>query len=334
MRRHSHRVLVAGALFRFALLLPVVASSAASSQETNARRKPEFWIGALDPVVQKDRNVADPSDYMEIFQPPAGWPTVARRTSTLEISTQFVLRGTPEEHRALLDGLRASHLKLAGQFGVEEASPDPACGASMEGRAGPANAGGVAKRVHDLGIPLDYLNMDEPVTWGREAPRNKCPETVEKLAQTAASKVALYRQLFPAIKVNLIDAVGANFKTQVHDELEFIDLLGKLGVHIEFFIADVQWSSNWKPSFEELASKLHARGIKVGMYCNGLLSSNSDLTWDRDSVANCKAAGDDPKIAPDLYMIGTWSPYPTKIFPEDKPGTLTHIGKELMGMFP
>jgi hypothetical protein len=306
----------------------------ATAQQVSEQRKAEFWIGAVDPVVQRDRKVDNPSDYMEIFQPPKAWPTVAKRTSTLEISTQYVLRGTPEQHKALIDGLRANHLKLAGQFGVEEASPDPACGGQMEGRGGPANAGGVAKRVHDLGLPLEYLDMDEPVTWGREAPRNKCPESVEKLAQTAASKVALYRAVFPGIKVNLIDAVGGNSKTQVHDEVEFVDLLGKAGVHIDFFIADVQWSSNWRQNFEELVTTLHARGIKIGMYCNGLLSSNSDMAWDRDSVNNCKAAGQDLRIAPDLFMIGTWSPYPTKIFPEDKPGTLTHIGKQLMAASP
>jgi hypothetical protein len=320
------------------LLLVIVALSLvprnASAQYANERRRAEFWIGAVDPVVQRDRKISNPSDYMELFQPPAAWPFVARRTSTLEISTQLVLRGTPAEHKALIEGVRRNNLKVAGQFGVEESSSDPSCGGQMEGRGGPANAEGVAKRTHDLGIPLDYLDMDEPVTWGRMAPRNKCPESVEKLAQTAASKVASYRKEFPAIKINLIDAVGGPFKTAVHDEVEFIDLLGKAGVHIDYFIADMQWGSNWRPSFEELATKLHARGIKVGMYCDGLLTSNSDLVWERDAVNNCKAVGNDPKIAPDLYMIGTWSPYPTKIFPEDKPGTLTHIGKELMTLLP
>lgn len=305
----------------------------ASAQETGARRA-EFWIGAIDPVVQRDRHVADPADYLEIFRPPARWPTVAARTSTLEISTQLVLRGTPAEHQALIAGSRANRLTLAGQFGVEETSPDPACGGQMEGRGGPANAGGVAQRTHDLGIPLAYLDMDEPLTWGRESPRNKCPESVEKLAQTAASKVALYRRLFPALKVNLIDAVGGPFKTQVQDEIEFVDRLNQLGVHIDYFLGDVQWSSNWRPNFEQLAMKLHARGIRVGMFCNGLLTSNTDLTWDRDSVNNCKAAGTDPMIAPDLYMIGSWSAYPTRVFPEDQPGTLTHIGKEVMALFP
>lgn len=295
----------------------------------------EYWIGAVDPVVQADRKITDPSDYMELLQPPVRWPTVAKRTTTLEISTQYILRGSPEQNAKLLEGLKANHLKLAGQFGVEEYSADPACGGGMEGRGGPASAAGVAKRVKDLGLTLDYLDMDEPMTWGRWAPRNKCPESVEKLAATAASKVKLYLAQFPALKVNLIDAVGGSYQGQVQEEIEFVDRLGKLGVHVDFFIADTQWSSpNWKGTFEELATRLHARGIKVGMYCNGLLTSKSDLAWDRDSVNNCEAAGEDAKIAPDLFMIGTWSPWPTKVFPEDKAGTLTHIGKELMGMFP
>ena len=316
-------------------LLMATVCGASWGQASSPRPAHEYWIGAVDPVVQADRKVANPSDYMELFRPPARWPVVARRTTTLETSTQYFLRGTPEQHARLLEGLQTNHLKLAAQLGVEESSPEPACGPQMEGRAGPANAGGVAKKIKELGFTLDYLDMDEPVTWGREAMKNKCPESVEKLAATAANKVALYKAQFPAVKVNLIDAVGGTFKTQVHDEIEFVDLLGKSGVHVDFFIADVVWASpTWQGNFEDLATKLHARGIKVGMYCNGRPSSNSDASWDRDSVADCKAAGNDPKIAPDLFMIGTWSPYPTKIFPEDQPGTLTHIAKELMGRFP
>lgn len=317
-----------------AVLFVVSGLGSALAQETMTKQKPVFWIGAVDPVVQQDRSVGNPSDYMELFQPPARWPVVAKRTSTLEISTQLIMRGTREQHKILLDGLRVNHLKLAGQFGVEELQP-ASCAPPAEGQGGPNAAFGVAKRVHDLGLTLDYLDMDEPVTWGREARRNKCPLSVEKLAQTAAIKVAAYRRFFPSLKINLIDAVGGAYKTQVHDEIEFVDLIGKLGVHVDFFIADVVWMSpEWQPNFEDLATRLHARRIKVGMFCNGRLTSDSDLTWDNDSVKNCQTAGNDAKIAPDLYMIGTWSPYPTKVFPEDMPGTLTHIGKELMALFP
>ena len=134
------------------------------------------------------------------------------------------------------------------------------------------------------------------------------------------------------MKINLIDAVGGSSASAVTDEILFVDLLGKLDVHIAFVIADVQWASHWQPAFATLASKLHARGIKVGLYCDGRLSSRSDLEWDRDSVANCRAAAADPRIAPDMFMIGSWSSYPTRFLPEDQPGTLTHIGKELVTM--
>ena len=72
----------------------------------------------------------------------------------------------------------------------------------------------------------------------------------------------------------------------------------------------------------------------MGLYCNGAINDKSDLDWERASVAHCKAAGDDPKIKPDLFMIGSWSDYPTHVLPEDQPGTQTHIGIQLMKMFP
>lgn len=295
--------------------------------------RPEFWLGSIDPVVQNDRKSFVPADYMQLFAPGSPWTTVAGSTSTFEISTQLVLRGTPEIQQPILQGLRARHIKLAGQFGLLEQPTDSACGPHLEGLGTPAAAWSVAKKLHDIGAQLDYLDMDEPVTWGHNSPRNKCPQAIPDMAALTVKKVAIYRQYFPNVKVNLIDAVGSQFPRGASDEILFIDLLGKQGVHIDYFLADVQWGSNWQPAFEDLATRLHVRGIKVGLYCDGKLTSKSDAQWDKDSVANCKAAGNDPKIAPDMFMIGSWSPLPTHVLPEDQEGTLTHISKQLMNLF-
>lgn len=320
----------------YRLIPPTVAVLALLSGLIVTAQQPAhaFWLGAADPVVQNDRKGYTPTDYMEVFGPPTKWPTVSAKISTFEISTQLVMRGTDEEWSAVLAGLKLHHFKLAGQFGVLEQPADPKCGGHMEGMGTPQAAENVARKLLSRGGTLDYLDMDEPVTWGREATRNHCPQELAAMADVVAKKVAIYLRYFPKVKVNLIDAIGDRVPRAAHDEVAFIDMLGQRGVRIEFFIADVAWNQNWRPMFEEVAVKLHARGIKVGLYCDGNLDSNTTVKWDRDSVNNCKTANGDAKIAPDMFMIGSWSQYPTTILPENEPGTLTHIGKQLMTLFP
>ena len=165
----TSRTMAPAAMLLILLALPV--SHARGQPLGSHTSTPEFWLDAVDPVVQRDRKISAPADYMALFGPPLLWPTFASRLSTFEISTQLVVKGTTEEQQTVLNGLRARHIRLAGQFGVEERDDNPACGGPFEGMGGPANAAGVAKNLHDIGGELDYLDMDEPVTWGRESPR-------------------------------------------------------------------------------------------------------------------------------------------------------------------
>jgi hypothetical protein len=198
----------------------------------------------------------------------------------------------------------------------------------------PLTAEAASKRILSAGGRLDYLSMDEPVMWGHVSPGNLCALSIPDLATEAAARVAVYQRYFPGIEVGLIDPVNSRFPSLFRDILDFVDQLRSKGIVIAFFHADVAWDSNWRTQFEELATGLHARGIKVGVICDGDIDARSDVMWTDEAVHNCATASRDPRIAPvEQLVIQSWSRYPSRILPETKSGTLTEEAKELMNSF-
>ena len=178
-------------------LLTCLSAPQATAQAARPDHRMEYWLGAIPPVVQRDRHKAIPADYNDLFSKPEQFPAVGARITTFGVPTQFILRATPEEQQKTLAWVRERHLKLSGELGVIIQSPDPACGGFGEGRGGPNVAAQVGKKMHDIGGQLDYLNMDEPVTFGHWSPQNKCPQPIPQLAEVAASRVEIYRAFFP-----------------------------------------------------------------------------------------------------------------------------------------
>src|SRR5581483_3080905 len=129
-----------------------------------AQAAPQFWFSGVDPVVQSDRHVDMPKDYMDLFEPDAPWKVGASGTTAFKISTQLVLRGTDEQLRKIFEGLRQRHIGLAIELGVLVGTN--ACGKGTEGFGSPLAVETVAKRIKSLSGELDYIAMDEPVTWG------------------------------------------------------------------------------------------------------------------------------------------------------------------------
>ena len=66
----------------------------------------QFWFDGVDPVVQGDRHVDTPRDYMDLFKPGAPWSAGAAGLTAFKISTQLVLRGTDEQLRMVFAGLK------------------------------------------------------------------------------------------------------------------------------------------------------------------------------------------------------------------------------------
>jgi len=320
---------LAAALFQ-ALALALSCPLPSSAQGRDGAK--QAWFSGVDPVVQGDRHVDAPKDYMDLFKPGAPWAVGAAGTTAFKISTQLVLRGTDDQLRTVFEGLRQRHIGLAIELGVLVNSE--ACGKGTEGFGSPPAVETVAKRIKSLGGQLDYIAMDEPVTWGHaKQGKNKlgyayCQYSIDQLADQAAAKALILKRYFPDIRIGEIDAVNSRLPGLVGAEIGFLDAFHKKsGLKPEFFHADVAWDSDWRPGLEDLANRLRQRGIRFGVVCDGDLNPPSDAQWVARSLERCRMLASDPKTAPDDFVIQTWTAWPHRMLPENDPSAWSYALK-------
>jgi hypothetical protein len=293
----------------------------------------DIWLGGEDPVVQKDKHKNQPADYMDMFNPGAPWSVAASGLTAFKISTQLALRGTDEQVRAVIDGLKSRHIALAIELGVLTGSSR--CGKGTEGYASPATVDAVVKRIKRLGGQLDYVAMDEPITWGHEKTGTNaqgfsyCHDDVVDLVDQVAPKIAMLQRAFPNVQIGEIDAINGRYPHLSNDIIEFIDTLHKkTGLRPAFVHADIAWDSQWQPMLEDLTRRLRARGVRVGVVFDGDLDAVSDRAWVAQALERERLITGNPSTRPDDLVFQTWSPRPTHMLPETDPGAWTYAVRD------
>ena len=80
----------------------------------------------------------------------------------------------------------------------------------------------------------------------------------------------------------------------------------------------------WQPLLENLATRLHASGMRVGVICDGDANVGGNEAWVSQALQRCRAVDADPKIKPEDFIVQSWEPLPTKMLPETDRGALTY----------
>jgi hypothetical protein len=304
-------------------------------------RAAQIWLGGEDPVVQRDKHKQDPADYMNLFKPNAPWATAAAGLTAFKISTQFVLHADDEQLRAVIDGLKSRHIGLAIELGVLDGEGPGHCGFHVEGYASPASINAVGRKVQKLGGQIDYVAMDEPVWFGHifgngAGDKVGCRYSLAGVADKVATKIAQLRQFFPKIQIGDVEPVNGRSggPQSIADTIAFVDLLRqKTGGAPAFLHADIAWNTNWSPLLESLATQLHARGIRLGIICDGDANVGGDAAWVAQALQRCRAIAANGKVKPDDYIVQSWEPLPTRMLPETDAGTLTYEAKQARALF-
>ncbi len=330
------------ALAAVALLLPGLAGPDALA--ANAGQKtPNYWMSGEDPVTVKDKKRDGPADYLDLFHPDAPWASSAAKLKGLKISTQMAFRGTDEQLKTVIQGLKARHIGMSIELGLLTYSDaPPSCGKGSEGigreaaPGRPSSAERVAKRLVALGGKLDYIELDEPVTWGysrvgkTRAGYPYCHKSIDALVNDMAPQIGTLRQYFPDIQFGLVDSINSRWPDLPRGILSLIDTMDReLHVKIGFVHTDVAWDSDWRPGLQVLAQGLRARGVRFGIICDAALKSPTDEAWTDLALKQCRDVNDDPKTRLDDFMVQSWVPQPTHYLPETRPGTTTWLLKQV-----
>jgi hypothetical protein len=323
-------------ILALAIGLSIVPSRMASQTPVRAPSI-TIWLGGEDPVVQQQKHKSDPADYMDMFKPDASWSTAASGLTAFKISTQFALHATDEQLRSVIDDLHRRNIGLAIELGLLVGTDR--CGKGVEGYGSPAGVEAVAKRVKSHGGQIDYIAMDEPVWYGHiftsgSAGRVGCQSSLSDLAEQVAQKSAILLQYFPNIQIGDIEPINSRSPQSIDDLTKFVDLLKqKTGMKLAFVHADIAWKTNFQPLLEQLANRLHARGIRFGVICDGDADVGGDRAWVNQALQRCKAIAANPKTRPDTFIVQSWEPLPKKMLPETDPGALTYEAKQVIAMF-
>jgi hypothetical protein len=325
-----------------ALVLHMLTGPYALAAEVGPKA-PEYWLSGEDPVTIKDKNRSDPADYLDLFRPDAPWASAAAKLKGFKITTQLVMRGTDEQLRTVIEGLKARHVGMSIEMGLLVYSDaPPSCGLGSEGYSRapgpgrPAEAERVAKRLTALGGKLDYIELDEPVTWGYSRTGTTrgghpfCHRPIDALVDQMAPQVALLQHSFPAMQFGLVDSINGRWPDLPQGILSLIDTMNrKLHVKIAFVHTDVAWDSDWRPGLQVLAQGLRARGVRFGIICDGAVQSASDEAWTALALRQCREVNSDPKTRLDDFMVQSWLPQPHHYLPETVPGTYTWLLKQV-----
>ncbi len=313
----------------------------ALSQARSAER--QLWIGGISPVMQRHRKLDNPSDWMAMFDDNAPWPVASAHMAYFKMPSQAVEMSTDEEMHTIIAGLRRRHIGLAIEMGLLLDGPN-GCGHGFEGMGALHEPDNVIKRMKALGGTIDAIAMDEPVIFGRLKSKGErdntpgCQYPVATMVDQIVPKIEQLRAAFPNIKVGDIEAIGGGasgargmedilaFETQLHQRTQ--------GFAPAFVHTDMQWNDvGVVPQAERLSRRMHALGIRVGIICNGggptIKDSNS---WVDNAVQRCQTLATDPNFAPDDLLAQTWETLPTKMLPENAPGTMTGEAYRLLAL--
>lgn len=300
----------------------------------------DLWLAGEDPVVQQQKHKQVPADYMDLFKPDSPWTVSASRLKVFKLSTQIALHGTDQQLHTIINDLRRRRIALAVEMGLIVGSDR--CGKGVEGYGNPNSVESTARHIKSLGGTIDYVAMDEPVWFGHifgtgSGGRVGCRYPLPVLADQIAEKISTLRQYFPNIRVGDIEPVNANKwggPQSIDDIVTFENLLRqRTGLAPAFVHADMAWAiTGWQPLLEDLATRLHASGMRVGVICDGDANVGGDEAWVRQALQRCQATIADPKVRPDDLIVQTWEPLPTKMLPETDPGALTYEAVQILKM--
>ncbi|WP_266171073.1 hypothetical protein [Dyella subtropica] len=293
----------------------------------------QAWLSAVDPVVAADRSATShvamtstaADDFMELFKPEAAWSKSASSIKVFKVSTQFLHRATDQQLATVIQDLRRRHIALGLEAEILATSVQ--CGNGVPGYTTTAVIQKLANRVSGLGGKIEYVAFDEPMTWGHFSHGgHACGYTTEALVQNIAPNIRILKAAFPGVKFGDIEPVTDQTADRLDEIMDFAKVFHEqLGEKLTFLQADIIWQNKWQPQLVEWRKRLHATGMSYGVIIDGDPGDKTDIDWTRHAIERYRIVASDPNMKPDDFVFQSWQSRPTRILPENEPGTLTSV---------
>src|SRR5260370_13056586 len=146
-----------------------------------------------------------------------------------------------------------------------------------------------------------------------------------EIARRVAATVAGARSIFPNVQIG--DEEVVNGSRPAADELaEWADAYrAAVGEPLAFIHADVDWSGLAMRNLKPLAAALKARQVALGIIYNANAEARSDDAFAQSATEHFTEIEQVLGVHPDHAVFQSWLHTPTRMMPENQPGTLTNL---------
>jgi hypothetical protein len=290
----------------------------------------QVWVAPNDDLPRgpnRDRYLNH--DFPHLFDPKPAW---SAKIDVFEISPMMGSTVGPADEldrvNAFLTSRRIALAVGTGAVTMDNPGPTPGeCGFGVEGMIRPGRNAGALKRLKQLGIEVDYVTLDEPLTYGHYYDKkNACRYSIQEVARRVAAEIAEIKQSYPGIRV--VDEEAPSITTTAQWNADFPKWLkayrDAAGAPFDAVVFDIDWRQPWQAAVAPGVRAARDAGVRAGIFLDGTGPGASDA----DAVANYKrniqtveASG----LKFDLVIVANWTPHPSRNLPESDPDTLTSV---------
>jgi hypothetical protein len=303
---------------RWLILLLLAMSSLIGSPAGAQLPEPQIWFVAT---------AATQVDSPDMWTKNAPWQEAARKVKVLVIVHERVSQASVPELIQIRDFAKAHHMQI--DLSTEAVAKTAICGGE-EGYTWPGENGGAAKILFDLGIKVDWVDMDSPMNSGHyDTGPQSCqlpiPDLIPRVAITLQDVFALYPD---ARLVDIEPLPGLeqqpNWRQDVQNFHE--GLAQQLGVRVTAIQTDVNWRDRaWPQAMLDLRDYLHEKNQQLAVIYDPIAGPPTDADATSTMVDNFEAVEGRYHIIPDMAVFESWDPHPAYAMPETSPTAETWV---------
>jgi hypothetical protein len=304
------------------LLTPILAFSLVIGDAAAAPLpEPEIWFNG-------DGSAAD---YTQMWTDTAPWTQAASKVKVVQLVDWWVRN--PANYPVLVQIIgyaKRHHMEIALDTEPVAKFPTESCGVG-EGYSYQGDVARAVKILSDLGVRLDWVDMDEPVWFGSySTDPQKCHVSITEMIRRTALIMHEVTAVYPNVKIMEIEPIPGLMQTSATwraDETAFhIGLARELGIPVRTMLVDVQWSDPaWRQTMLDLHHYLRESNLGFGIIYNGSDQSLTDADWINSAVGNIETIEGGMNLVPEQVVFTTWNPHPANNMPETSPTTQTWL---------
>src|SRR5260370_21549579 len=155
-----------------------------------------------------------------------------------------------------------------------------------------------------------------------------------EIARRVAATVAGARSIFPNVQIGDEEVVNGS-RPEADELAEWADAYrAAVGDPLSFIHADVAWSGLAMRNLKPLAAALKARQVALGIIYHAEGEARSDDAFAQSATEHFTEIEQVLGVHPDHAVFQSWVHTPTRMMPENQPGTITNLDRRYLQPIP